>query len=210
MIKPSGSTITFGSTTLFVDDAQFEFTSEFFDRNEFEHEKLRTAKETNGTIPIFLPLFGGRIVQIITTCTHEPMARPVTPNDTAVDQIKQRFDIRRYTLKGLPSLSSNVSTVETTAMAHKVLLDRFQAHIAEVALDISYELLISLQSETFSYLTGTGYTITGNSLLGSESNMIIRSFSTSCEYEIPGGATYRSWNAVVDNLVIVPASNTGI
>lgn len=214
-IKPAGSILTFTSSEtdypVVIEDIQFQFNSEFFQRAEFEHNKLRSAKNTDGSIPIYITLFAGKIVQLTATCSGSVEARPLTPDDDSVDDINQRFDIKRYTIKGGPSLAANVDALYSISVAHKVFWDRFQGHQQAVSLDISYDDLVTLQAEDFSYLTTVDLTMAGNSLASTESNMLIRSFNVGVEYEIPAASgpstLYKSWSMVVENITIVPADS---
>lgn len=211
MIKPLGSVVSFGGTSLTVEDVQFSFVSEFFDRVEFSHEKLRNAKNVDGSIPIFLPLFAGKVVQIMTTCNTFSTVRPITPDDADIDNIHKRWDIRLYSIKGLPNLASNVATVWNTAQAHKVLLDRFQAHQAIANSDVSFQYLESVsQPETFSFITSTGYTISGPSLNQTETNTLIRSMTVSTAYQVPSGQTLQDFSMEIGQYTLLPAESSSI
>lgn len=218
MIKPIGSSITIASGmntyTLFVDSIDTTFTSEFFDRPEFSNDRLRQAKYSDGALPLIVTLFGGIPIQVLTTCGGSRTPRVLVPDDANVDTIKKRFDIKRYTMKGLASIASTVDSVYTISQAHKILLDRFQAHQNQVGMDISDTALLALRSETFSYLTSTSISLSGNPIATTETNVLIRSFDMDVEFEIPGdddddsSTLYKGWNAVIDILTIKNAEAT--
>lgn len=74
-------------------------------------------------------------------------------------------------------------------------------------METEYDVLIALQLETFSYLTTSGVTMTGNTVEGSVSNVLITSFSPSVEYEeiIDDDDNYRllkSYSMVVETRAI--------
>lgn len=210
-ILPSGSEITLtfsgSSADLIVDSVTYIPTSEFFDRNEFSNERLRQAKNTDGSAPTFITLAFGKIAQLTSTCTSTT-ARPVTPDDDNIDDIKKKFVIKRYIIKGASSLDWNVEVVKTFATQHKILLDRFQHHQQRVQMDISYDALVTLQAETFSYLTSPGLTLSGTSV-GTQTQMLITDFSFDVDNEIPTPALIlKSWQLTLENRVIAAASAT--
>lgn len=73
------------------------------------------------------------------------------------------------------------------------------------SLDTEYAELVALQSETFSYLTTTGITLSGPTIGAPETNMLITAFSTPVEYEIPldeagdTSAVYYVFSLVIEN-----------
>ena len=208
-ILPSGSTVTFtlsgSSSELVVDSVNYTPTSEFFDRNEFSNDRLKQAKNSDGSSPIFITLAFGKIAQLTSTCTSTT-ARPIVPDDANIDDIKKKFVIKRWTLKGDTSLDWNTEVLKTFATQHKILLDRFKHHQDRVGMDISYDALITLQAETFSYLTTTGLTMTGNSV-GTQTDLLITEFSFDVDEEQPSPSLIlKSWNLTLENRVIASAS----
>lgn len=208
-IKPSGSIIVINGNSLILDDVSLGKEHQNFDRLEFSADRLRKAKSSTGVNPVYLSLFGGGVSQISTSCGGGSNSRPVVPDDIynpGLANEQQRFNITRYTLKGLPSLASSVAGLQTLAQTHQGLLAKFEAHIKATSLDVSYDYLITQQSETFSYLTSTGITMSGNSV-GTVSNILVVSFSGSVEYEIPSPAQIlRSWSAQIDVRTITAAN----
>lgn len=164
-IKPRGCRIYFPtlSTTVIADSVSYSFESEFFDRVEFSNERLRNAKNTDGSKPVFYDMFGGKVLQLSTSCGSANTVRPVTPDDANIDNIKKRWDIKRYKLSGI-SLDADINLIYQTGQAHKILLDRFLAHQAQAQMDISYTALVAMQSETFSYLTTTSFAMYGDGI----------------------------------------------
>lgn len=138
---------------------------EFFDRLEFSNEKLRQAKNTNGSVPQYFQLFGGQVAQVQTSCNSGVQSRPLGPDDANIDNIKRRFDISRYKLSGFESYDSSVDNIHRIAIDHKILLNRFQAHLSIVqSLDLSYTQLITMQGISFSYLTTTDVAMYGDAI----------------------------------------------
>src|SRR5690242_8519248 len=84
------------SSTLYADEVQYTFVTEPFDRVEFSNEKLRAAKTSNGAVPLIVTTFGGLPIQLGIVCTGDS-PRPLTPDDANAANIKQRFNIDRFT-----------------------------------------------------------------------------------------------------------------
>jgi len=135
-----------------------------FDRPEFSHDRLRSAKNSDGSSPVFIQLFGGRVAQLFTTCGNVNTTRSVLPDDSVVSQIKRRWDIRRWTITGSISTAQTVAKLADQAEQDRIKFARYQAHIQEVGMDISYQRLLELQAETFSYLQTTSLSMYGNAL----------------------------------------------
>lgn len=170
MPNPSGTPITLSNTspawriTMAGDRVSYGVDLEPFDRSEFSHERLRQAKNTDGSSPVFIQLFGGKVAQLMSTCGSANTVRPVTPDDTVITSIKRRWNIKRYTLTGQANLDSLSHHLLPLAQSHRIALGRFQAHLAEVSSDVSYSRLLTLQTETFSYLTTTTLSMYGPSI----------------------------------------------
>src|SRR5271165_3557470 len=160
-IKPPDSGIILAGYGLFVDEIETTFLSEFFDRAEFDHERQRQAKEQTGVIAQFVPMFAGQVAQIGYTCA--PVTpRPVTPIDGDIINIKKRFDIQRWTMKGLPSNYNNTQALLQVAATHRKFLDIFNYRQNLTGQsDISIALLQQFQTDVFTYLTNTGVFMTG-------------------------------------------------
>ena len=74
-------------------------------------------------------------------------------------------------------------------------------------MDLSYTFLLGLQAETFSYLTSTSVSMTGNCIGGTISNLLISDFAYTAEIEVKNadGSTslMRAFTMVVENRQIV-------
>lgn len=220
ILKPEGSQIVFTgalSTTIFLGSIQFQYEVEKFQRLEFSNERRRQAKEADGSQAIYVTLLGGRQVQLSTTCgTSTP--RSVLPDDANIDDINQRLDIRRYSIKTLECPLASATALAPIAQDHKVRFERFAAHFAELQQDISIDRLDEMQDETFSYLQDSGLTMAGNCLAaigGTQNHCLIRSYIPEPVFEIPtnsGGTTslvFQDFSLIIDVVsAIVPQSHT--
>jgi len=202
-ITPGGSIITIGGSSLRVDEVKTSYENEFFDRQEFSNDRLLKAPNADGSTPVFLPLYGGRVVQLAVNCGAAQAARSILPDDANVDLIKRRLNIKRYTMRGGPSLLASVDAVYATAQLHVIRWARFQAHLAKAQMNLSYTALIAMQAETFSYLTSTSFGISGASVT-TETNMLIRQWSPDVEVEY-NGTVLKGWTAVLDVITISSA-----
>lgn len=209
-IKPNGSQIVINGSSLMLDDLAITTEHQLFQRQEFEHNKLRQAKNTDGSTAIFITLLGGRVAQLASTCGAIQSVRPVTPDDSDINNIEQRFNITRYQLTGGPSSAASVNALKTLAALHQVLLARFEAHQAITQLDVSYQELVTLQAETFSYLTTTGISMSGAALDNSTvSNILVTQFNAPVMYEIPTPQTLiKGWSATIEVRTIQAAAAT--
>ena len=185
-ILPPGSILEIAGNSVFVSEISHIPTSIFFDRLEFSNERLKNAENEDGSVPSYGYLNGGIPFQSITDCN--PMdARNLSPDDDNINDIKKKMVIDRYVIKldGGPnaSLAANVEAISTLAAQHKVLYDRFATHFALLQMRISYQKLLDLQSETFSYLTSGGISITG-AAIGSVSNYFIRELTETVELQM--------------------------
>jgi hypothetical protein len=146
---------------------------------------------------------------MVTTCT-DTQARPLIPDDSNIDLIQNRFDIQRWTLKGLPSLPLNLSEIYTTyAIPSAILLSQFQEHQAAIQMDLSYNELLVLQNDPVFYnLQNTSLTVTG-STIGSESNILITKMDPVFDFDIPNPSEqYLTWSMTLENRIIVPSSSS--
>lgn len=194
-ILPIGSTLTIGGTTLFVSEVKKSFVNEYFDRIEFQYARLRTSPNAAGQRPILTTLLGNTPAQIVIGSISFQDVVPLGPDVTAVadtgytsnfGNIKKRFDIVRYEISGSPTDAASIATVFTLAESHIKLLARFQSYLDKSAsMETSYKELKALQLETFSYLTGTGVSLIGNSVSGTVSNVLITGFQPDVVYEVP-------------------------
>lgn len=190
-ISPTGSTITFSGSaeaTLYVDSVEYEFTVEPFERSEFSNSKLREAPTASGAKPMIVSTFGNFPLQLASTCTGDS-ARPLTPDDSNINSIKQQFNIQKYTIGGAATYSTAISTMFSTATDHAKRLSKFQLHIEKAQMELSYTALVALQAEDFSYLTATGLNVSGVALGGSLSDVLITEFRPGVLYTITSSGT---------------------
>jgi hypothetical protein len=219
-IRPEGSTLIFthaGSSltaTTIVDSLVASYVFEPFDRMEYDNDKLKSARTAGGVSPQFFSLLGGTPAQIETDCTTD-FPRPLVPNSTSTfNSVKQRFNIKRYQITGAITEASQINTLFLIAKNHRNLLAKFQNYQARSQSDSPYEDLILLQSETFSYLTSTGLTISGTALEFSESNMLITDFSMSTESAVSNNSSdssrtyYKSFSITIENRTITSLGAT--
>lgn len=217
MPQITGTELTFAYTpcsisdTIFVDSINYQFTTESFTRVEYDYDKLRTAPTETGQVPIIVSMLGGIPAQIVVGC-GDITPRILSPNSSNVDNIHRRFNIRRYTIRGLTNTESATDNLYTIVNYHKQLLAKFQEHLAKGSLNIAYETLIEMQSEDFSYLTTTDLTVSGPALgdFSPEQNMLITDLVFDITHEIPngmGGSTiYRSFSMTLENRTITANS----
>lgn len=222
MILPRGEILTFTQTSpssvtanVLVADIKYRNDVVLFERPEFSNERLRQAKNTDGSVPIIQQLQGGRVYQFMPTCGSANTVRPLGPDDANVDNIFKRFVIKRYELTGLPSSPTEIDKLFAIAKDHRIRLARFEAHQAEARADVSYNFLISLQSDNFTYLTSTSLSMASLALgaANPETHMLITEFSPGVEYSVPndaGGTSVtliRNWSCVIENRIIQPADD---
>lgn len=222
-IVPEGSPITFTAASpaptitanVAVNEIVRRTIAPRFKRNEFSHQRLAGAKNVDGSTPVIYMSAGNLPMQFYTNCNDNETERPLTPDDDDLDLIYKRFNTRRYEVRGAISLASEVEKLAQVAQYHAVLLARFDDHQEKAAnADISYDELVDMQSETFSYLTTTNVTMTGNALstYSPVSHLIIVDFNLSVEQEDPldvnetTSEVLDSWTMVLERRVIVPAS----
>lgn len=192
MIKPGSSPITYsssaGSGTIYVDSIEKTIVFQNFDRLEFSNRKLQEALTTTGSRALIVEGFGGQPIQLLTTCTSD-VPRPLSPDDNGVYQIKQRFNISRYTIKGACNQSTDISNFLQTLNSHLILLNRFDLYLGELSMNLSINFLEVLQTATFSFLTSTDLSLTSNIFGGAISNLLLTEFTQDVEYEAPNPGT---------------------
>lgn len=208
-MKPGASPITVsysgGSASLYADDVLYTFVTEPFDRPEFSNEKLKAAPTTSGALPTIVYSFANTPLQLAASCAGD-VPRPLNPDDSNIDSIKWRFDIQRYTIKGAPSAAAEVDKLFTQAAIGIKLLAKFQAHLATANMPVSYTKLVSLQGDSFTYLTSTGVSLSGDSIGGTASNMLITECIPDVAYEVTtsggGKLLLKSFSLVIENRII--------
>lgn len=200
-IAPGGSTITFSGSavaTMYVDSVEYEFVVEPFERLEYSNSKLREAPTSSGAKPMIVTTFGNKPIQLASSCTGDS-ARPLTPDDSNINSIKQQWNIQRYTLGGAATLSTAIDTIFSTAQDHSKRLSKFQLHLEKAQMDLSYSTLVTMQSETFSYITATGLDVAGTSLGGSLSDVLITEFRPGVLYTITSSGTLvHDWSMTLE------------
>lgn len=221
-ILPRGSIITLSQTSpgvvssnVLVNEIRYRNDIVLFERPEFSNERLRQAKNTDGSVPIFQQLQGGRVAQFMPNCGSANTVRPLAPDDANIDNIFKRMVIKRYELVGLPSSPTEIDKVFAIAKAHKILRARFDAHQAKARADVSYNFLIAMQAETFSYMTATTLSMASLALgvYTPETNMLITDFQPGVEYAVfneEAGSSItliRGWSATLESITIQPADD---
>lgn len=206
-LRPEGSTISVGGYSLFVDDIKESYVIEPFEREEFKHQRQRTVLENTGVAPIIITKFAGGLAQLSYTCASTTL-RPITPDDTDLNNIYRRWEILRYTVAGAPSTTTNVTGVYLIAQTHIKYLAELNAHFAFAKGDVSIQELTALQTDPiFGTITGTGLTMSGNAIGGSIDNMLITQFTIDFAYEIPlnsadsASQLFWSYSMVIENRV---------
>lgn len=205
-IRPIGSSISAGGNTLFLLDVKEKPDYILFERQEFDHERQMNARHTDGTRSTFLDRIGGGRAQIAYGCGLGDTIKPIGPLDSSPDDLNnfyKRFNVTEYTLIGDTSTEAAVNAVKTIANTHRLLWAKYETRQKVATGPVSYEELKILQLESLSYLTTTGFSITGAAFTGS--NLLIRDFTSSVDYEVPqasGSVIYKSWTMQVQSLTI--------
>jgi len=195
-ITPIGSYLTIdGVNTLFISDLKVSFATEFFDRMEFQHERLRSAPNSVGQHAIRTTLLGNTPAQIVIGSLSFQDIVPLNPDvlvtGTNYGNIKKKFNIVRYEISGSPSDPGAVQNVFNIAQTHIQYLSTFQAYLDQSAsMETEYAYLKQLQLLTLSdppfvNLTNSGVDMVGNAVSGTVSDILITNFSPSPAYEIP-------------------------
>lgn len=221
-ILPRGAIITLSQTSpsvvssnVLVNEIRYRNDIVLFDRPEFSNDRLRQAKNTDGSVPIFQQLQGGRVAQFMPACGSANTVRPLGPDDANIDNIFRRMVIKRYELVGLPSSPTEIDKIFAIAKSHKILKARFDAHQAKARADVSYNFLIALQAETFSFMTATSLSMASLALgvYNPETNMLITDFQPGVEYSVPNEEAgtsvtlIRGWTLVAESITIQAADD---
>ena len=205
-------TLTLSASSLeadfFIDTINYTFTTEPFTRIENDYTKQREVPDSQGAKPIIITMLGGKPLQVVTGC-GDPTPRILVPNSLSqVEQIHRRFNIKRYSIRAITNTESSSDTLYEIFEDHKKRLAAFQEHLQIPTVEIDYNSLISLQSETFDYLTSTGLVLSGDGLGDNnpESDMLISDLQLEVTHEIPnqsGGSTiYRAFSLTIENRTI--------
>ena len=136
-------------------------------------------------------------------------SRSLTPDDTDSSNILKRWEVDKYIFRGATSTAANIDAIFTLRKAHAVLFARYEAHRQKAqGLDLSISALTTLQAETFSFLTTTAVSATGNVLGGTVSNLLIAQFTIDLDYETPlnsSGSSFellKSYQLVLEKRVL--------
>lgn len=223
-IKPGPVYATIGGINVLVDNITETYDTELFDRVEFDHDKLKSAPLSTGTVPTIVSLLGGKPAEIVIDCALSGMVggassyvpRPLTPNSTADwNNIKKRFNIRRFQISGGQSPESaspaaSVDGIRTLRVLSRTMLTQFQNRLATYSGNVPYETLIAAQGDdimTLYFTTGISVTLPGPISL---TNALITDFQVTHEFVIPqeDGSTsiYKGFSATVEYRTLTNAS----
>jgi hypothetical protein len=142
----------------------YTFEIEAFERQEASNERRKTAPETDGAVPQYFGLIGGRQGQTITDCGDGTTARDTGPEDDNITALMRRWDIRRYTITGDVNADSTTLQLFQQHQSDRIKFGRFEAHQREVGKNISVTRLDTLALESFSYITTTSTAMYGKSI----------------------------------------------
>lgn len=192
-IQVPGSEITLATTspalsaTFTITDFKYIHERQPFQRGEFLGDRLRSAKNIDGSTPVYWSLSGNRPVQFFTNCNPNETERPLDPDDARIDNIYWRWDITRFYISADANDNPNVvDIISSLAKSHQGLLAEFDVHI-EIgrSADVSFPFLVAMQSESFSYLTTSTLTIGGDSSgeFAGSTNLLITKFQGDVEYD---------------------------
>lgn len=213
-ILPAGaSTLTFTITAssiseeLFVDSVTVKKTTEKFDREEFSNSKLKELRSANGTSPIYQENIVKKPIQyVFVGPCGDSEVRATGVDDDNVNLIKNKFIIKRWTIKGGPSDPDGVDTIEDIALDHARRLSKFEGRNEKLGMDnLSYTLIKAMQSETLDYLTTTGLTMTGVSV-DTEDNLLITDFTSEAIYQDTALDIIiaKTWDMTIESRTIEP------
>ena len=239
-IKPAGSTVTITATDsalLYVDTINGPILdTQFYERMEYDHDRLRSVMNDNGSLPIFFELLGGQKMQYANGCNPDDTIRPIVPDDIewptgsglGYDDIYRRFDIRRWDIRGASSDPALLDIVfNEVAFPHKLLLNLFQAYLQQARAPVSFKYIVgdgtparpglaTVANGIIANMIGTGISISGMPLgdgsLVTLGNVLMTNFALSPEYEEPLNAAgtssrvLRSWSATIEQRRDCPAT----
>ncbi len=209
-IRPTGAPLTFtnsaSSIPVFASEVSREFVVLDFDRNEFSNNRLRSAKNLLGGLPIILNNIANIPVQVNYSCASDD-ARPLGPDDANIASIKQRFNIQKFNITSTPVPYIYADQLFSIAQTHKTLLDKFTLYQEESSqMDLSYDFLVALQAETFSYLTTTSLSMTGDCLGGTVANLLISEFRYDTDISVTNAdgskSLFRTFSMTVENRAV--------
>lgn len=222
-ILPAGSLITITNSAgpvvanVAVQSIKYKTIRKHFERAEFTHDKLLGAPNENGSRPVIQSFGDNRLVQFMSPCNPDDTVRPLTPDDDDIDNIYKRFDIKQWQCEGDISIGSEVDKLFVMARDHQVFLGRFDAYQSISRGNVSYVYLTgTLQPETFSYLTSTTISVSGNVFgAGTFTNVLITDAVADYATSIPANAAdtpgtsliYSRWSMTFEQWSLVPAAS---
>ena len=187
-LLPSGTLLTFTDTastsvSLWATEVSLTKVVEPFQRQEFSNQRRREVKNSLGGLPMIVNNIANLPLQVSISCAGDS-PRPLLPDDANLPNINQQFNIQRYTVQLAPTPVANLAVVQAQAVVHLGYLQQFQYHQTSVGSDISYNELLSLANEDFSYLTTTNVSIAGDALGGTAPQMLITGFNQDVAFQI--------------------------
>lgn len=220
-LKYPGSTILLTnsspswSSVFYISGIRFRVYSEPFERAEFTAARLREVVNPNdGSLPVYSPLDGGRIVQYFTNCNANERLRPAPIDTPNLDNIFWRFDVTEFQIDLAPSDINSSVNLFNLSQKHVAILAQFgyRQRISARA-NIDYDTLVGMQSDNLSTLTSTGLSMTSRTLPFSVVNLLCVSVETDIDYAIKGldgtsTTVYSGGRMTLQNRVIVPESHS--
>lgn len=208
-LVPRGSVLTFTTTAVTAavsieGDVGKQVKTIDFERKEFSNAYLLGLPEQDGGEAVVVKNIVGNLIQFNYNCGSATSIRTNEPDDNNLDNILKSLTIRSWSIRGGPSSPSAVEALYTLSVDHAKRLRSFDAYQKVLGQKISWQLAYNtLRSHNFSYLTNTGLTVTG-AALGTESNILIRSFSLGVTHENPRTNTIvaKDWSINFDVITI--------
>ena len=211
MIIPEGAILTIGSSgDVVVDSIEESFDILEFDREEYSNQRLNASPNAQGAIPSIQYAYGNVPVEIDNVCSPQAILS-FLPDDP--DQIKKKFDIKRYRISTKPSDPDVVKNIYDRFVLDRKKITKFNNYLAKHWLNLKYSDLYALRSETFSYLTSGGIDLTGSfpSNFFSATNVLITEFTSGIDLAVKNsdGTTtvLKSCSFTVENRVLGTASS---
>lgn len=190
------------SSTIYAEDVQIKYATKDFNREEWSNSKLQQAMDAvTFAKPIIQSSAVNSPIQVgIESCGFSNIV-PLGPDDANLANILQRQVITEFTITGSPSAPSAVEALRPVALDHKKRLDQFDEYLAELGQNISYQRLLALRGETFSYLTNTGLSVTDalDSSFNLSGTALLTDLSSYVVYYNPTALTAKAvgWTATI-------------
>lgn len=187
------------TATVYSDDVQIKFATRDFDRQEWVNSKLQQSMDVaTFAKPIIVTNAVNAPVQVAQEGCGFSSSVPLGPDDSNLSNILQRQNIKEYQISGTPSSPSAVQSLLNISNDHRARLDQFDAYLAELGQNVSYQFLLNLRNQNFSYLTTTGLSASGIDI--NETNTcLISSFQSGVVFFDPYTSTARAtgWSMTV-------------